>query len=101
MNVKEIAGINQVGIRVTSLEEARRFYEQLGLIFIAGPVGPEPVAIMKHPSGFVINSILNANLAVTKNILMDIPERHPGYTHTALNVTDIKPIEAALNKLGI
>jgi lactoylglutathione lyase len=32
---------------------------------------------------------------------MDVPERHPGYTHMALNVTDIKAIEAAIRELGV
>lgn len=99
--MKEIIGINHVGVRVTSLEAARAFYEQLGFVFIAGPMGPEPVAIMEHPSGVNINFILNADSGVTENILMDVPEKHPGYTHIALDVTDIESIEASLNKLGI
>lgn len=37
--MKEVMGINHVGIRVTDLEQARKFYEQLGFIFIAGPIG--------------------------------------------------------------
>ena len=99
--MKEITGINHVGIRVTDLEKARQFYEQLGFVFITGPIGPEPVAIMKHPSGVTINFILNADSRVTENILMDVPERHPGYTHMALDVNDIEAIEEALKKLGI
>ncbi|MFV1993303.1 MAG: VOC family protein, partial [Acidiferrobacterales bacterium] len=71
--MEEIIGINHVGIRVTSLDTARKFYEKLGFIFIVGPVGPEPVAIMEHPSGVVINLILNANSGMSENILMDIP----------------------------
>lgn len=99
--MKEIVGINHVGIRVTNLEQARAFYEQLGFSFIVGPVGPEPVAIMEHPSGVNINFILNADSGITDNILMDIPERHPGYTHIALDVTDIASVEEHLNQLGI
>ena len=99
--MKEIAGINHVGIRVSDLGKARSFYEQLGFEFLAGPIGPEPVAIMEHPSGVNINLILNADSGMTKNILMDVPERYPGYTHMALDVTDIKTIEASINKLGI
>lgn len=99
--MKEIAGINHIGIRVTSLELARAFYGQLGFIFIVGPVGPEPVAIMVHPSGVNINLILNADSGIKENILMDIPERHPGYTHIALDVTNIESIEVTLNGLGI
>lgn len=99
--MKEISGINHVGIRVTNLESARKFYEQLGFVFIVGPIGPEPVAIMEHPSGVNINFILNADSGITDNILMDIPERHPGYTHIALDVTNIETIEQAIKKLGI
>ncbi|MCU7948297.1 MAG: VOC family protein [Candidatus Thiodiazotropha sp. (ex Cardiolucina cf. quadrata)] len=99
--MKEVIGINHVGIRVTNLEQARTFYEQLGFIFIAGPMGPEPVAIMEHPSGVNINFILNADNGISDNILMDRPERHPGYTHIALDVTNIKAIEERLNQLNI
>lgn len=99
--MKEIFGINHVGIRVTDLEKARNFYTQLGFVFIAGPMGPEPVAIMEHPSGVNINFILNADSGVTENILMDIPERHPGYTHMALDVTNIKTTATTIKELGI
>lgn len=99
--MEEISGINHVGIRITNFERTRKFYEQLGFVFIAGPIGPEPVAIMEHPSGVNINFILNADSGITENILMDIPERHPGYTHMALNVTHIETIEQAIRKIGI
>ena len=99
--MKEIVGINHIGIRVTDLGKARQFYEQLGFVFVAGPLGPEPVAIMRHPSGVTINFILNADSGISENILMDVPERHPGYTHVALDVYDIVAIEVALKKLGI
>lgn len=99
--MKEITGINHIGIRVTSLEQARKFYEQLGFVFLAGPIGPEPVAIMEHPSGININFILNADSSFSGNILMDIPNRHPGYTHVAFEVTDIESIQIALKKMAI
>ena len=92
--MQEITGINHIGIRVTSLERARKFYEQLEFVFIIGPIGPEPVAIMEHPSGVNINFILNADTDSAKNILMDIPAKHPGYTHFALDVTNIKSEES-------
>ena len=49
--MKQIVGINHVGIRVAGLAQSRDFYTQLGFEFLAGPIGPEPVAIMEHPSG--------------------------------------------------
>lgn len=99
--MKEIKGINHVGIRVTNLDSAREFYESLGFNFIIGPVGPEPIAVMEHPSGVNLNFILNADSAISNNILMDIPQRHPGYTHIALDVSDINPVLARIKTLGI
>lgn len=79
-----ITGVAHIGIRVFDLDRARRFYEDLGFKFIVGPVGPEPVAILTHPSGTIINLILNASSGETPNILMDVEDKHPGYTHVAL-----------------
>ncbi len=99
--MKEIIGINHIGIRVRDLNDARQFYEQLGFVFLAGPMGPEPVAIMEHPSGVNINLILNADTKETENILMDVDERFPGYTHMALDVNDIKQVQDRIERLGI
>ncbi|MDQ6994468.1 MAG: VOC family protein [Mariprofundaceae bacterium] len=99
--MNEITAIDHVGIRVFNLDLARAFYEKLGFIFITGPVGPEPVAIMRHPCGIVINFILNAVESPRKNILMDIDEKHAGYTHIALHVTDLNAIQSTLNTLDI
>lgn len=99
--MKEITGINHIGIRVSKLETARAFYEQLGFVFIAGPIGPEPVAMMEHPSGVNINFILNANTKLDKNILMDVTEKYPGYTHIALDVNDIKSTQISIENLAI
>ncbi|MFT5114528.1 MAG: lactoylglutathione lyase [Parasphingorhabdus sp.] len=99
--MKEITGINHVGIRVTDLEQSRSFYEKLGFVFLIGPIGPEPVAIMEHQSGANINLILNADANSLTNVLMDIDVKHPGYTHFALTVTDLEAIELELNQLEI
>lgn len=99
--MKEILGINHIGIRVENLDSARKFYEQLGFVFIVGPIGPEPVAVMEHPSGVNINFILNADSAVTENILMDVKERYPGYTHVALDVSNIKTVQKKIEDLDI
>ena len=100
--MKQISGINHVGIRVADLETARAFYARLGFEFIAGPMGPEPVAIMEHPSGVNINFILNASDdASADNILMDVPAKHTGYTHIALEITDRAAVENRLAELAI
>jgi len=99
--MENITGIDHVGIRVSNLESARKFYETLGFIFIEGPIGPEPIAIMKHPCGAVINFILNAERSPEKNILMDITERHTGYTHIALRVNRLSDVVSKLKELNI
>jgi lactoylglutathione lyase len=99
--MKEITRINHVGLRVRDLDVTRAFYEKLGFLFIVGPVGPEPVAIMEHPSGVNINFILNANTNGAENILMDTPEKHTGYTHIALEVTDSVLVAKKVENLGI
>ncbi|GAB3102911.1 VOC family protein [Aestuariicella hydrocarbonica] len=99
--MKEITRINHIGIRVANLEASRKFYEKLGFEFIAGPIGPEPVAIMEHPSGININFILNTNSDKSENVLMDIPVKHSGYTHMALEVTSLETVEDQLEHHGI
>jgi lactoylglutathione lyase len=100
--MKQITRINHVGLRVRNLDKAREFYEKLGFEFIFGPIGPEPVAVMEHPTGININFILNASVdASDKNLLMDVPEKHTGYTHIALEITDRGEAERHLTAAGI
>lgn len=96
-----VTGFAHVGIRVRDLEISRAFYRRLGFRFVAGPVGPEPAAILEHPSGTTINFILNADSPQAENVLMDIPAKHPGYTHMALSVTDVEAVAQALAEEGI
>jgi len=100
--MKQITRINHVGLRVRNLDEARVFYEKLGFEFIVGPVGPEPVAVMEHPTGININFILNASSdASENNILMDVSKKHTGFTHIALEITDRESVERHLSDVGI
>jgi lactoylglutathione lyase len=100
--MEQITRINHVGLRVRSLEQARAFYEKLGFEFIVGPIGPEPVAVMEHPTGININFILNASDDASEvNVLMDVPEKHTGFTHISLEITDRKAVERHLNEVGI
>ena len=100
--MKQICRINHVGLRVKSLERAKSFYEKLGFNFIVGPIGPEPVAIMEHPTGININFILNASDDASQaNVLMDLPVKHTGFTHIALEITDQKAVELHLKETGI
>ena len=99
--MNEITGINHLGLRVKNLDISRDFYGKLGFKFLVGPVGPEPVAIMEHPSGVNINFILNADVECAENILMDNPKKYTGYTHLALEVSDVESARKAVKALDI
>jgi lactoylglutathione lyase len=96
-----ISGMAHIGIRVHDLERSLAFYALLGFTKTAGPVGPEPVAILDHPSGVELNLVLNAPEASEPNVLMDVPEKHPGITHVALLCPDIMAAKAELEAAGI
>ena len=96
-----IAGLAHIGVRVHDLERSVRFYELLGFTKIAGPIGPEPVAILDHPSGLELNLILNAPSADAPNVLMDVAEKHPGITHVALLCGDLADAQKRLVAAGI
>ncbi|MDX2088950.1 MAG: VOC family protein [Kofleriaceae bacterium] len=101
MSTIAIKGVAHVGLRVHDLARSLAFYEQFGFVKTAGPIGPEPVAILDHPSGLELNLVLNAPSASEPNILMDVPVKHPGYTHIALLVDDLDAAQASLAAAGI
>lgn len=82
-----IESVNHVGIRVRDKGRSVSFYENLGFALLqdAGFDQGHPV-IMKHPSGVVLNLLGPANSSEDTNILMDVNEKYPGYTHVALTV---------------
>ena len=85
----EIEQIDHIGIRVTQRETALAFYGVLGFQLSDEP-DFDSVAIIKNPAGVELNLILNGvDTLEGKNILMDVPVKHPGITHVALRVNDI------------
>jgi len=86
----EIEAVNHVGIRIKDKSRSISFYESLGfsLVMDAGFAEGHPV-VMRHPSGVVLNLLGPATAAGDSNVLMDISEKHPGYTHIALTVSSL------------
>ena len=95
-----VTGLAHIGIRVHDLARARAFYELLGFEHTLGPFGPEQVTIFEHPAGLEINLIVNAAQSAESNVLMDIPEKHAGYTHIALSVRDLGEVQSLLERAG-
>jgi len=91
-----IEGVDHIGIRVRELDRALTFYRMLGFE-LTQKVAHDAVAIIVNPAGVEINLIYNANAGdADSNILMDVPGKHPGYTHVALRVDSIAGTMAAL-----
>ena len=95
-----IEAVSHIGIRVVDSERSEAFYKLLGFESLWRG-GPEPVVILKNASGVEINLIVNGKEAPGGNVLMDVPEKHPGYTHVALRVRSIPETVANLERAGI
>ncbi len=84
-----IEQVDHLGIRVTDPQRALDFYKILGFETHL-EVDFDAVIIIKNSRDVEINLIVNGvDLTEGKNILMDVPEKHPGYTHVALRVDSI------------
>lgn len=85
----EIDRVDHIGIRVSDLGRAERFYELLGFeVFVRA--SNDDVVILRNPYGVEVNLIYNADDNNDgRNVLMDVEEKYPGYTHVALGVTSL------------
>jgi lactoylglutathione lyase len=82
-----IERVDHIGIRVRDFERAMAFYRILGFE-LRHRVDFDAVAIITNEHDVEINLILNAKID-EPNILMDVPDKHAGYTHVALRVDSI------------
>ncbi len=81
-----IEQVDHIGIRITDCQRAIKFYEILGFKLHID-VDFDAVVVMKNAEQVEINLIINGvDLTDGKNILMDVPEKHCGFTHVALRV---------------
>jgi lactoylglutathione lyase len=96
-----ILQFDHIGIRVTDRKRAVDFYRGLGFEVLL-EVDFDAVIIMKNASGVEINLIVNGVGPIDgKNILMDVPAKHPGFTHVALRVDSIAKTIGELQRLNI
>jgi len=98
-----IERVDHIGIRVRDLDRALAFYGVLGFELMRRAEGDD-VAIIRNEHNVELNLVFNANAGdPAANILMDVPEKFPGYTHIALRVASIPVTIAALkaNEIAI
>lgn len=88
--------IDHIGIRVRDLLARSSSIRLLGFELLHRAEGDE-VAIVHNENGVELNLIFNANASEPNtNVLMDAPDKFPGYTHMALRVGSIPATIAAL-----
>ena len=95
-----LESIGHVGLRVVDRERSLAFYAKLGFTELAW-YPPPRVSILKNDAGIELNLIVNGEASDAGNVLMDVPEKHPGITHVALAVANIEATLAALHEAGI
>jgi|SRR5580765_7996055 len=95
-----IENFDHLGIRVTDKARALAFYGRLGFE-LEHEVDFDAVVVIKNSAGVELNLIINGvDRTGGKNILMDVPEKHPGLTHIAFRVANMRKTIAALKDMG-
>jgi lactoylglutathione lyase len=89
MTMIDIQTVDHIGIRVADLDRALAFYSLFGFV-AEHRAQNDAVVVIKNPHKVEINLIYNANNnSGGRNILMDVPDKYPGYTHVAFRVGSI------------
>ena len=97
----KINRLDHVGIRVMEFDRATAFYEKLGFTVTRRDF-EEHVFVLKHPSGIEINLLDSGNDDNdNKNVLMDVDEKYPGYTHYAIEVESAEEAKRFLESIGV
>ena len=92
----DIQRVDHIGIRVRSLDRALAFYRIFGFELLRRSENDD-VAIVRNSHGVEFNLVFNANAGdPASNILMDVGEKYPGFTHIALRVGSIPETIAVL-----
>ena len=96
-----IQQFDHIGIRITERSRSIKFYEALGFKVTFEP-DFDAVIVMKNDSEVEINLVVNGvDLNKGKNILMDVPDKHPGLTHVAFRVESIIDTMSSLQENNI
>ena len=96
-----IQQFDHIGIRITDRSRSITFYEALGFKVTFEP-DFDAVIVMKNDSEVEINLVVNGvDLNKGKNILMDVPDKHPGLTHVAFRVESIIETMSSLQENNI
>lgn len=89
----QIQSYDHVGVRVTDRERAAAFYFKLGFRPEPNEDSPRYSALgLINDAGVRINLLYNGVTHPGRNVLMDVPEKWPGYTHYAVLVDSLQGV---------
>ncbi len=93
--------VDHIGIRVADVDRAIAFYNLFGFETMREAENDD-VVVMRNSKDVEINIIFNANNTNdNNNILMDVPDKYPGFTHVAFRVDSIAKTVATLHENNI
>ncbi len=93
--------VDHIGIRVADVDRAIAFYNLFGFETMREAENDD-VVVMRNSKDVEINIIFNANNTNdNNNILMDVPDKYPGFTHVAFRVDSIAKTVDALHENNI
>ncbi|MFN7961401.1 MAG: methylmalonyl-CoA epimerase [Thermoanaerobaculia bacterium] len=96
-----IQGVDHIGIAVTSIAEARRFYEALGLaVTVIEDVPHEGVRVAIIPCGSCRIELLEP-LSASSGVAKFLERRGPGVHHLCLSSGDVRGDSTALRGAGL
>jgi lactoylglutathione lyase len=97
----EIETVDHIGIRVADLDRAMAFYGLFGFV-AEHRAQNDAVVVMRTAHNVEINLVYNANNDNGgRNVLLDVPDKYPGYTHVAFRVGSIAATIGVLREKDI
>ncbi len=89
-----ISAYDHIGVRVTDRERSVDFYAKLGFRPEPDEDSPQFNAVgLINDAGVRLNLVYNGRTPPDgRNVLMDVPEKWPGYTHPAFLVDSLKAV---------
>ena len=97
----DIETVDHIGIRVADLDRAMAFYSLFGFV-AEHRAQNDAVVVMRTAHNVEINLVYNANNDNGgRNVLLDVSDKYPGYTHVAFRVGSIAATIGVLREKDI
>lgn len=97
-----VGQIDHIGIRIVDETRALGFYGLLGFRVVERICVGFPLVVMSNEVGVELHLVVTAARSFDgRNVLADMPEKHPGFNHLALRVASVEAAAALLREHGV